>query len=313
MANESEVRAFFAQTGRQSTLDQIGIAEATKQFESGQLTDTRAGAPGGGGGQSAVDIARQLFEFAEPQRQKAIGTLRGGQAGITEAFTGLRESAQAQRPNVESRYQDTLEQIRSSAEKGATQQLTARGIPISSGIRQDIITAKVSPQISQAATQRDINLQAIQQLLANIGIGEQQGQQDILNTIAQIQSAASGEAIGVAQNIFSTQQAGRQADLNRQVQQAQLAQQQQQFQTGEARAVSRDPFEISLLEAQAANQRRLAAGGGTGTPFTPTAQTTQATFGNPPQFSPSRGEGSIFEQPDGSIWEFKRGNWQQFV
>ena len=318
MASESDVRRFFAESGRQSQLDQIGIGEATRQFESGQFSGGQSG--GGGGQQSAVDIAKQLFEFAKPQREAAIGTLRGGQAGITEAFGGLREAAAGQRPTIEQRYKDTLEEITKTTRGAAASEFTRRGIPLSSGLVEQTVGSRLAPQISQASTQRDVNLQGIDQLLANIGIGEQESQQGILSTIAQIQQASSGEAIGAAQNIFSTQQAARQAELSRQLQQQQLDIGQQQFQTGEERALRQDPFEQALLQAQTANQQRLAGGGGDNLDPVTQALLTKILGldddtggdGNPPAFSPSRGAGSIFEQPDGSIWEFRGGRWTAF-
>ena len=273
---------------------------------------------GGGGAtsgasQNPIDLAKQLFELGSQFRKPAIETLESGRAGIAPAFEGLRGAAEAQRPTIEQRYKDTLEEITKTTRGAAAQEFTRRGIPLSSGLVEQTVGSRLGPQISQAATQRDVNQLGITQLLANIGVGEFEAGTDLDRAIATIQASGSPEAITAAQNIFGQQQQSRSADLSRQLQQQQIDLSRQTASQTEARAVSRDPFEIALLEAQAVNQRRLASGAGDDTPFTPTAQTTQATFGNPPQFSPSRGEGSIFEQPDGSIWEFKRGNWQQFV
>ncbi len=176
---------------------------------------------------------------------------------------------------------------------------------------ESAVAGRARPEIASASTQRDVGQLGITQLLANIGVGEFEAGTDLDRAIATIQASGSPEAITAAQNIFGQQQTTRQAELTRQFQQQELAQQQQQFQTGEARELRLDPFQEALLQAQATNQRRLAADGDV-TPFTPTAETIQTTFGNAPQFSPTRGEGSIFKQPDGSNWEFSGGRWQPF-
>ncbi len=310
MASVEQFTRYMKEHGQQSRLDELGrtgggIERAAAEWGGpGQTSQTSVS-------QNPIDLAKQLFELGSQFRKPAIETLQAGRAGIAPTFEGLRGAAEAQRPTIEQRYKDTLEEITKTTRGAAAQEFTRRGIPLSSGLVEQTVGSRLGPQISQAATQRDVGQPGITQLLANIGVGEFEAGTDLDRAIATIQASGSPEAITAAQNIFGQQQQARQSELSRQLQQQQLAQQQQQFQTGEARELRLDPFQESLLEAQAANQRRL-AGGGDGTPFTPTTATgVQATFGAGPAYTPSGGEGSFDRQPDGSIWEFSGGRWTQ--
>ena len=217
--------------------------------------------PGGAGGapsgstSSVADIAKQMYELANQFRQPALTTLQESKAGIAPVYAGLRTTAEQQKPLLESRYQALLADITGETRKGVTQEMTSRGIPISSARTQDIIGQRVSGPIAQAGLMREQGMLDIDQLLATLAQQQLGSELGISGAQAQIQAGASPEAIQSALSIFGTQEQSRQAEASRQVQQA-LAQQQaqaqaQQFSWEQEQAAWQQPFQEAIWNKQA--------------------------------------------------------------
>jgi len=241
---------YWANTVEPQLKQQYGVSDA-------------GAAPSGATTGSPVDLAKQMYELTSQFRQPAISTLETGRAGIAPAYAGLTSAAEAQKTGIESRYQQLLQDITGETQKGVTQEMTRRGIPISSGMTQDIVGQRVAGPIAQAGVTREQGMLDINQLIASLGMGEQGAYSDLNQAIASIQAAAAPEAISSAQQLYGIQEQGRQSAAQRATQEAiaqiqaqtqaqQLGWQQQQWQT-------QWPYQQSLLEAQAARQRQLAS------------------------------------------------------
>ena len=303
MASVQEFTRYMKESGQQSTLDQLGrtgggIERAAAQWGGPQQQTSQQGQTQMA--QNPVDIAKQMYSLANQFRQPAITTLQGQQPGITQAYQGLSTAAAGQKPTIEQRYQDTLQQITATTRGAAAKEFTARGIPLSSGLVEQSVGQQLAPQIQQAATQRDVNLQGVDQLLAQIGMGEQGAQTGLAQAIAAIQAGASPEAITSAQNIYGQQQAAQQNALQNQLaqQQLELKKQQTAYDIGKpyyAPTTGGGGFD-AITQSLLTN---LLGGGG---------QTTGG--GQSPSFSPTK-NGAIYEQPDGSIWRYQDTKWVQ--
>lgn len=227
MASVDEFTRYMRESGQQSRLDELGktgggIEQAAAQWggpSSSQSTQSYSPTTV----QNPVDIAKQMYELANQFKQPAINTLQGQASGINTAYQGLSTAAAAQKPNIEQRYQDTLKEITQATRGAAASEFTRRGIPLSSGLVEQTVGSRLAPQIASAATQRDTNLLGVDQLLADIGMGQQTSQTSLAQAIAAIQAASSGEAISSAQNIYGQQQTANQNALQNQLQQQQLA------------------------------------------------------------------------------------------
>jgi len=214
---------WYAETGRQSELDAIrrnpgGYEQAVAKYNSGgygQSGNTQMS-------QNPVDIAKQMYELANQFRQPAISTLQAQQPGITSAYQGLSTAAAGQKPTIEQRYKDTLAEITKTTRGAAAGEFTQRGIPLSSNLVEQTVGSRLAPQIASAATQRDTNLLGVDQLLADIGMGQQTSQTSLAQAIAAIQAGASGEAISSAQNIYGQQEQSRQQQLTNALRQQEI-------------------------------------------------------------------------------------------
>ena len=304
----------MAESGRQSELDRIratpgGYEKALVQYNAGQFGQTSSQPSrqnyGQTGNQSWQQMFQQIQSALQPGKQAAISTLQAQQPGISAVSQEQLTTAQAQKPTVEQRYKDTLAEITQGTRRAATAEFTRRGIPLSSALVEQTVESRLAPQIQQAATQRDVNMLGVDQLIANIRSGQQGQSLDLAKAIAAIQGGGSQDAVNSALSLYGSQQSGQQQGFANQ-----LAQQQLELEKQKTAYDINKPyyapdsgggdsfFNNPIIQKALAKQFGLDLGD---TPST----------GTPPAFSPSKGEGSIWEQPDGSIWKFTSGNWRQ--
>ncbi len=226
----------------QRALAESGHLDIWDKLNSGRMTQAQAQAALGGGGSSGntgatnyIDIAKQMYEMANQQRQPAIQTLQGGRAGIGTAYGGLVTQAQAQKPLLTQQYQNLLADVTKTTREAAGQEYTRRGIPLSSGVVEQTVGSRLAPQIANIGQQTAVGMQGVDQLVANLGMQQQGAYQNLDQAVAAIQAGASPEAITSAQNIYNQQQQAQQqtaslalqqqiANQNAAYQQAQLAQ-----------------------------------------------------------------------------------------
>jgi hypothetical protein len=169
------------------------------------------GSSSSSGVSSVTDLAKQMYELANQFRQPAINTLESSRAGIGTAYSGLTAAAQAQQPLVEQNYQNLLKDVTQTTRNAAANEFSQRGIPLSSGLVEQTVGTRLAPQIANVGQQRATSLQGIQDLIANLGMGQQSAYSNLDSAIAAIQAASAPEAISSAQNIYSQQQQAQQA------------------------------------------------------------------------------------------------------
>lgn len=225
MASEEQIRRIAAEGGKQSLLDSLersgGFGAVSAAFDRGEFS--RGG--GGGGQPSGADViasAQRIFEQQQRFLQPALSTLEASRAKISPTFGALRTTTEAQRPTIEQRYQDTLEEITKVTRGAAAQEFSTRGIPLSSGLVEQTVGSRLGPQISQAATQRDVNLLGLEQLLANIGVSEFEAGRDIDLTAAGFQAGLGQTAISGGLQEFGIREQGRLSAIDQAIQQNQL-------------------------------------------------------------------------------------------
>jgi len=120
------------------------------------------------------------------------------------------QAIQAMPAQAESRYQQLLADIKGETQKGVTQEMTRRGIPVSSGMTQDIVGQRVAAPIAQAGQIRE-------ESLANIA-----------QQLAALQSGAMTGGINTGLSLYGTQMGAQESAANRALQLQQLQQQQNQ-------------------------------------------------------------------------------------
>ena len=240
----------------QRALAESGHLDIWDKLNSGQMTPAQAQAALSGGGAAGatsgagnyIDIAKQMYELANQQRQPAIQTLQGGRAGIGTAYGGLVTQAQAQKPLLEQQYQNLLADVTKTTREAATQEYTRRGIPLSSGVVEQTVGSRLAPQIANVGQQRAVGLQGVDQLVANLGMQQQGAYQNLDQAVAAIQAGASPEAITSAQNIYNQQQqASQQAAslaLQQQIANQNAAYQQAQLVTPKYTTVGKNEYVI---------------------------------------------------------------------
>lgn len=215
------------------------------------LREQQAAQPGPAATASTTDVvsmAQQLAAQLNQLRQPAIATLESTRPLIEEGFTAQQQSIEAGREPLKQRYQNLLAELTrretqetETAGRIASRELGRRGIPLSSTSAQEFIGERVQPisqfftgQRSEAETARTEGEQGINELLARLTAGRAGQQASLAQAIASIQGATAPEAISTALSLYQTQRQQEEAALNRAIQEAQLAEQQRQFDIAQA-------------------------------------------------------------------------------
>lgn len=205
-----------------------------------------------GGQQQQSYQSPQLAQQASQQYQAPqvdfSALIKQAQDIYTQSIQPQVTAMQAQPAQAESRYQQLLKDVTAQTQKGVTEEMTRRGIPISSGMTQDIVGQRVAAPIAQAGQIREESMANIAQQLAGLQSGAMQG------------------ATGLATSLYGTQMGAGESAASRALQYQQLQQQQQQYQqtaqTAQQQYAQEWPYQERLYEQQLAEP---AAGAGAGT------------------------------------------------
>ena len=194
--------------------------------ESEAMADWRATGGSGKydvGAPATQQVSQQTYQQA-PQQYQAAQQYQAPQVDFDALLKQAQELYQQTiQPQVqamgtmpaqaESRYQQLLKDVTAQTQKGVTEEMTRRGIPISSGMTQDIVGQRVATPIAQAGQIRE-------ETLANIA-----------QQLAALQSGAMTGATGLATSLYGTQMGAGESAATRALDYQRLAQEQQQFQT----------------------------------------------------------------------------------
>ena len=138
--------------------------------------------------------------------------LRQSQQMYQEAVKPQITALEAQKPQAETRYQQLLNDITRLTTKSTAQEFGKRGIPLDSTLYGQELAQATEPQIAQAGETRTNELN------------------NIINTIASLQSGALTGGASQAMSLYNAQQQANQQTQQNALQQQQLAQQAQQNQ-----------------------------------------------------------------------------------
>lgn len=191
-----------------------------------------AGEGGGGtsgGGGNYVDIARQMYEETQKYAQPAIETLRGSYGQIPQMFAPQRQAIEAERAPLESRYQNLLADITKGTREAAGAEFSRRGIPLSSGMVEQTVGARLAPQVERIGLEREAGLRGLTGMAGQLTTAEAQQRMNLDQAIATIQAAGGPQAVQAAMGIYGTQQQTASATAQRALQQWQAEQQASQF------------------------------------------------------------------------------------
>lgn len=243
-----------------------------------------AGSSGGNFGDIAANALKMYQEAAKP----AISSLEASIPEISQKYTGERTRLAATQPNLEARYDNLLNQIRGNQvkEESRTQiatsnELGRRGISAQGGLFDKTINEALNPiteyytgQINTAGLSREDAIRQLQDTIAALVSQETEATRGVRNSIGQLQSATSGEAINSALSMYSLQQQSQENALNRQLQEEQLGQ-----------TSTQNSLQNALAQAQLAEQQRqfnlqFNKPGAAKDPTKLTTQTVTDVFGN---------------------------------
>jgi len=140
----------LSQAERQSLWQHFGHAGEAPVGYGGEGGAGGAGVSGAGvsGMGNWQDIVRQAQQMAQQAIQPQVQAL------------------EAREPQVESRYQQLLQDITQTTRGAATAEFGRRGIPLSSGIVESTVGQRLAPQIAQAGVVKEAGLSDIQQAIA---------------------------------------------------------------------------------------------------------------------------------------------------
>lgn len=210
-----------------------------------------AGVPGQ---RSPAEIAREMWQVGEEFRKPAIETLEAGRGRIAPAYEELRGAAEAEREPLTQRYQDLLKDITSTTRQAAGAEVTRRGLPISSGITEQMVGSRLAGPIATLGREREAGLRGLTQLQAGYGQQELGAQTELDRAIATIQAAGAPEAVTSALSIYQQQQQSQQQQsqlaLQRWQTEQQTAQQAAQLGFQQEQASWQQPWSEKLWQYQ---------------------------------------------------------------
>lgn len=275
---------YLAETGRQSTLDELGrqgqldqaradFASGKGQFATNQLSSTSSYTPGSYNFSApSFDFSSAVKEAIKMNQEAARPAVESLQASIPEVqqkFATTKQQIESSIEPLKQRYQNLLEDIKGQSkvrEEAQTRvtsgELAKRGIVGSSTLAQQEIQNAVDPirSATQTATKevgltQEEALNNLSNLIANLSGQETEATRAIRNAIAQLQAGAG--QTGITQALQQGQFSQSQAQAA-----AQLAESQRQFEEQQAQA-SKIYETISLPESQAtiANMSKTSAVG----------------------------------------------------
>jgi hypothetical protein len=246
----------------QSQLAEAGKLNVWNQYNAGKISEAQARAQLGGGGASGsgsgtgspVDLAKQMYQLGQQFAQPAIKTLEAGRAGIAPVYEGLRGAAEAEKEPLTQRYKNLLADITKGTREAAGAEFTRRGIPLSSGVVEQTVRARMAPQIERVGLEREAGLRDINQLIASYGQQELGAQTDLDRAIAAIQGAVGPGAVQSAMGIYGQQEQARRQAAQLALQRWQTEQQRditgQQLAWEQQQAAWEQPWQERLWEYQ---------------------------------------------------------------
>lgn len=257
---------YLAESGRQSELDNL---RRSGQYDAAKSAYERGGSFGTSpnGFSSVLDSVKSSITGA---LQPVIDKIQGQSPAITQAYSGARTTLQNQKTSLNDRYQKLLQDIRNtgkkqvdSATKTTNTELARRGVSGDSTLAQQEIQNTVNPiedtttaQINQANAAQSGDEANLANAIAQLAIGEQGAQGNILSQVAQLLSGGINQSVGLAGNLYSNQIASENARYQTPEQQlySQLQNQALQQQIGQNQQLA--PLQLQQLEAQIAKLKK---------------------------------------------------------
>jgi len=208
--DEAAVRADFAATG--------GAGKGGPSSSGGGSSSSS-----GGGSFNVIDYAKQLLGFQQEANQPAIQSL---QAGIPEAQSRIsteQTRLEGEKAPLSARYEQLLKDVTSRTEMATAQEFGRRGIPTTSGLLDQTLAQKLSPETERIGLAKEADLRGIDTQISNLtGVGIDKVR-EIQNTIAQLQAGAGQGAVSGALNMSQIGEQQRQFDVGSELTKLQMA------------------------------------------------------------------------------------------
>lgn len=186
---------------------------------------------------SQSDIANEQRNIALEAVKPAITSLEASIPEIKTKFESAQAQVGAEKEPLKARYEQLLNEIRgretsqvNDVTKTANREFARRGITADSTFAAEETTGRTAPIRGQAQSDiltttfdRESKLREIDNTITNLTQSMVEAERDVRNTIGQIQATAGTEAANRAYDIYKTQQAEKQAALDRALQERQVA------------------------------------------------------------------------------------------
>lgn len=217
--------------------DRNPVQETEYQNLLRQQRDTqRISQPSTGSTTDVVSMARELAKVAQEIGRPAISRLEAQREPIQQRFAQREQTLAGRREPLKQRYENLLNELtrKEQVETGETQRTVSRefgrrGIPLQSTQFSDVLAEKLRPtrefftgQRAAAETGLTEAQQGLAELINQVRFAGGESLTGLQQAIANIEAARAPEAVSGALSLFSTQQAAREAQLNRALQQARL-------------------------------------------------------------------------------------------
>lgn len=217
--DETSARADFNATGgkNKAGYDQLAGSGSSSGGSSSSSSTS------GGGSFNVIDYAKQLLGFQQEANQPAIQSLQAGIPEVQSKISTEQTRLEGEKAPLTARYEQLLKDVTSRTEMATAQEFGRRGIPTTSGLLDQTLAQKLSPETERIGLAKEADIRGIDtQIFDLTGIGVDKVR-EIQNAIAQLQAGAGQSSVSGALNLSQLGEQQRQFDVGSELQKLQLA------------------------------------------------------------------------------------------
>lgn len=209
---------------------QLDISNPIKKTKYEQLNKAYESQGGGSGvssspsgGSNIIDMAKQLLGFQKEAAQPAIKSLEAGIPEVSQTVGAEKTRLEGEKEPLTARYERLLKDVTSRTELATSQEFGRRGIPTTSGLMEQTLAQKISPETERIGLAQEADIRGIDTQISNLTGIETEKIREIRNAMAQLEAGAGQGAIGEALSLSQLGEQQRQFDVGTELQKLQLA------------------------------------------------------------------------------------------
>ena len=203
-----------------------GDAEAEADFKAtGGQGKWTGGSSGSSGGSSNIDplaVAKQYQQFQSEANKPVIESLQASVPEIKGIYENQINYLKSQQDPLQQRYDAAIKSITDKYNLETTQEFGRRGISTQSGMFDQTLNNRLTPQLSNLNIARETDLKDLLNMISQTTGQETTSLRDIANKIAEVQAGSSSGALDYALQVKNLAQNQSQFEAGQKLKQQEL-------------------------------------------------------------------------------------------